>query len=58
MSDWALRLSPAELEGLQAELEAVIARYRRFDPEEPGPEGTLFVAAQIQLLPRFEGGEG
>ena len=53
LSDWALRLSPAELESLQAELEAVVARYRRFDPEEEGPEGTVFVAAQLQLLPRL-----
>jgi len=53
ISDWGLRLSPDELRRLQAELEGVIARYRRFDPEEPAVPGTTMVAAQLQLLPRF-----
>ncbi|PKL23581.1 MAG: transcriptional regulator [Spirochaetae bacterium HGW-Spirochaetae-3] len=59
ISDWGLRLTPAELKRLQAELEAVVARYARFDPEEPAVPGTTMVAAQIQLLPRFpEQGNG
>lgn len=57
LSDWGLCLSPAELRGLQAELEGVIARYRRLDPEAPRLPGTTMVAAQLQLLPRFPEGE-
>jgi len=54
MSDWALRLTPAQLGELEAELEAVIRRYPRFDPEEPQTEGAAYVAVQLQLLPRVE----
>ena len=53
ISDWGLRLSADELKRLETELEDVIARYRHFDPEEPHLPGTVMVAAQIQLLPRF-----
>jgi DNA-binding transcriptional ArsR family regulator len=59
LSDWGLSLSPDELRLLQAELESVMARYRRFDPAAPGLPGTRMVAAQFQLLPRFpEQGDG
>jgi DNA-binding transcriptional ArsR family regulator len=59
LSDWGLSLSPGELKLLQAELEAVITRYRRFDPASPELPGTTMIAAQLQLLPRFpERGEG
>ncbi|PKL09664.1 MAG: transcriptional regulator [Spirochaetae bacterium HGW-Spirochaetae-7] len=53
ISDWSLRLSPEELKSLEAALEAVMVRYRRFDPEEACIPGTVMVAAQFQLLPRF-----
>ncbi len=59
LSDWGLSLSPDELRRLQAELESVMARYRRFDPEAPELPGTTMIAAQLQLLPRFpEQGDG
>lgn len=53
ISDWALRLTPEELERLSSELEEVIGRYRRFDPEEPDEPGRMMVAVQLQLLPNF-----
>ena len=53
MSDWALRLTPDQARDLGNELQAVIERYPRFDPEGTEVEGTAFVAAQIQILPHF-----
>jgi len=53
MSDWALRLTPDQARELSAELEAVVRRYRPFDPEEPEVEGASLVAVQIQVLPRL-----
>jgi len=53
LSDWALRLSPEQARALQAELEAVVAKYPPFDPESPAVAGTTFVALQLQLLPRL-----
>jgi len=53
MSDWALRLTPAQARELAAELAAVVRRYPAFDPEEPGGEGSALVAVQIQVLPRL-----
>lgn len=51
LSDWALRLTPEQACTLAADLEAVIRRFPRFDPEEPEVEGAAFVAVQLQLLP-------
>lgn len=53
MSDWALRLTPEQARTLGQELEAVIARFPRFDPEDHAIEGTAFTVAQIQILPRL-----
>jgi DNA-binding transcriptional ArsR family regulator len=53
ISDWALRLTPEEARRLEAELQAVIERYPRFNPEEEEVEGRAFVAAQIQILPHL-----
>jgi len=55
LSDWGLELSPEEARSLEAELEAAIGRYRRFDPERPREPGKSFVAVQVQILPRPEG---
>ena len=52
LSDWALRLTPDQAHRLGAELEAVICGYPRFDPEEPATEGAIFVAVQLQILPK------
>ena len=52
MSDWALRLDAEELRSLSSEIEALIGRYRRYDPEEPGKPGSSIVAVQLQLLPK------
>ncbi len=54
MSDWGLRLDPAQLRELKAEMEALVGRYPRFDPEEEGKPGTAYVSVQLQLLPRLE----
>jgi DNA-binding transcriptional ArsR family regulator len=54
LSDWALRLSPDQARSLGAELQAVIARFPVFDPEEPPVPGTTFVAVQLQLLPKVQ----
>jgi len=53
ISDWGLRLDAEELRAFSAEIEALIARYPRFDPEEPGRPGSALVGVQLQLLPRL-----
>lgn len=53
VSDWGLSLRRDELDRLQAELAALVARYRAHDPEREAPADERFVAAQIQLLPRL-----
>lgn len=55
MNDCGLCLTPEQAQALGRELEAVIQRYPRFDPEQPGPEGSAFVSAQIQILPSVAG---
>jgi hypothetical protein len=57
LSDWGLELSPKEARALEAELEAVIGRYARFDPEKPRVAGKAFVAVQLQILPKGAGTE-
>lgn len=52
LSDWGLRLTPEQAQQLGAELQAVIERYPRHDPEAPFAEGTAFVSVQLQILPR------
>jgi DNA-binding transcriptional ArsR family regulator len=51
LSDFRLRLVPDEATRLLAELESVVATYRRDDPDDPPPTGTERVVLQIQLLP-------
>ncbi|WP_406087320.1 ArsR/SmtB family transcription factor [Kitasatospora purpeofusca] len=50
-SDMVLQVTPEEARALAAEMWAVIARYRRIDPEGPTPEGTDRVAVVVQVLP-------
>lgn len=57
VSDWGLSLRRDEVDRLQAELEALVARYRAHDPERAAPADERFVAFQVQLLPRFDGAE-
>ncbi|MFC5664197.1 helix-turn-helix domain-containing protein [Kitasatospora misakiensis] len=51
LSDMVLQLTPEEARTLAGELSAVIARYRRIDPEGPAPEGTDRVAVVVHVLP-------
>ena len=51
MSDVALRLDPDQARALAAELEAVVARYPRFDPEATGTRNGERVLLQFQVLP-------
>jgi hypothetical protein len=56
ISDWGLDLSPEEARRLEAELEAVVARYPRHDPALPRGDvdgASRFVAVQLQILPSF-----
>jgi DNA-binding transcriptional ArsR family regulator len=52
LSDWGLRLTPEQAQELGAELQAVIERYPRHDPERPAPQGTANVSVLVQILPR------
>ena len=54
ISDFALRLTAEETEGLLEDLAAVIARYRPDDPQHVAdpPPGTVPVALQVQAFPR------
>jgi DNA-binding transcriptional ArsR family regulator len=51
LSDYGLRLTPAEAADLLRELQDVIARYRRDLPDEPAPEGAEMVVLQLTLMP-------
>jgi len=55
LSDWALDLDAGQARALATEIEELIARYPRFDPEAPRLEGRDFVAVQVQILPRLRG---
>ncbi|GHH42930.1 ArsR/SmtB family transcription factor [Streptomyces candidus] len=56
VSDWSdLRMNPAQLEALNAELMAVIARHTAASDAEPAPDA-LPVVVQLQSFPRKEGG--
>jgi predicted ArsR family transcriptional regulator len=52
LSDVMLRLSEEEAEDLHRRLETLLAQYRRHDPAQAGPAGTLPVAVQWQILPQ------
>ena len=51
LSDFRLRLRPDEAAELLAELESVVARYRRDEPDTERPEGAERVILQVQLMP-------
>jgi hypothetical protein len=52
LSDWALRLSPAEAAALGEELRAVLGRYRWDVPEAAAaPQDTERVSLIVHLLP-------
>lgn len=51
LSDYLLCLTPAEARRLTADLESVVERYRRHEPDSPVPDGAALVHAQYQLLP-------
>ncbi|MFG2227370.1 ArsR/SmtB family transcription factor [Streptomyces sp. NPDC048644] len=55
MSDWPLRLTPAEAAALQEELRAVITRYRRDTPQgaAEAPEGAERVSVITHVLPEL-----
>ncbi|WP_435839205.1 ArsR/SmtB family transcription factor [Streptodolium elevatio] len=56
MSDWALRLTPAEAVALRAELNAVLDRHRRDLPDTAAdaPEGARRVGVIALLLPELD----
>ncbi|SDK33806.1 ArsR/SmtB family transcription factor [Streptomyces indicus] len=56
MSDWILRLTPEETSTLRRELEEVLGRYRRDDPEQAAsaPEGAERVSVITQILPELD----
>jgi predicted ArsR family transcriptional regulator len=56
MSDWPLRLTPAEAESLQAELREVITRYRRDTPEDAtaAPDAAERVSVMLHVLPELD----
>ncbi|MFD8543148.1 ArsR/SmtB family transcription factor [Streptomyces sp. NPDC059649] len=59
MSDWPLRLTPAEAAALHEELRAVVSRYRRDAPHGQesarAPEGAERVSVILHLLPELDG---
>jgi predicted ArsR family transcriptional regulator len=55
LSNWSLRLTPAEAEALREELTALAERYRRFDAPD-APADSRPVTLQVQLMP-FAGSE-
>jgi DNA-binding transcriptional ArsR family regulator len=54
MSDWALRLTPAETRSLHEELSEVIGRYRHDSPGTPAPDGAERVMLVTQLFPELD----
>jgi predicted ArsR family transcriptional regulator len=50
ISDWSLRLTPAEAKELHDQLIALIARYR-LDPAPEAPQQARRVVVQLQLMP-------
>jgi DNA-binding transcriptional ArsR family regulator len=51
LSDYALRLTQPEAIALHDELRGVIAKYRRYQPEDPGPVGAKVVVLQVTQMP-------
>ncbi|NLU75409.1 helix-turn-helix transcriptional regulator [Streptomyces sp. HNM0575] len=58
MSDWALRLTPAETRSLYEELTQLIGRYRSDAPAADAPPGAERVTLITQLLPEPDTREG
>ena len=50
ISDWRLRLTPAEANELQAKVFELVSLYRRADSEGPFPAGAADVVFQLQML--------
>jgi DNA-binding transcriptional ArsR family regulator len=50
LSDWRLRLTPAEGRALKEDLFALLSRYRQ-DGATGAPDGAAKVVAQLQLMP-------
>ncbi|MCC9306463.1 helix-turn-helix domain-containing protein [Kitasatospora sp. RB6PN24] len=59
LSDWSLRLTPEEAHQLNAELVAVVRRYRRDLPDtaEAAPAGTARIGLIIQQIPELPDGD-
>ena len=55
LSDWRLRLTPAEAKDLHDKVIALITSYRR--AYEPAPDEARTVVAQVQLMPFIDGEE-
>lgn len=51
LSNWRLRLTPAEAADLHHRLFALLADYRRDDPTVAAPPGAATVVLQVQLMP-------
>jgi DNA-binding transcriptional ArsR family regulator len=56
LSDQRLRLTRDEARELHREINALIERYRRDDPDVPGPPGAERVVVQWQLMPFLRAG--
>lgn len=52
LNDYPLRLDPAATARLTEELEEVIARYPRYEPQQDLAEGERPVTVQLQIFPR------
>jgi DNA-binding transcriptional ArsR family regulator len=52
LSDYPLRLTPAESRRLVGELDSVLARYRRDDDPAAAPPGAELVTVQLQVMPQ------
>lgn len=51
LSDSTLRLTPAEANELLSQLNAIMAAFRRDEPDAAHPEGAERVVLQVQLMP-------
>jgi DNA-binding transcriptional ArsR family regulator len=61
VSDWRLRLTPAEAKELHDAVFALLARYRRADDPDAAvdaPAGAEYVVVQAQIMPFPEGPDG
>lgn len=54
LSDWSLRLTPAEAKQLLDQLGALVARQRQAEAGDGAPDGARRVVVQLQLMPFVE----